>query len=82
MTTEKKPNKPFREGTPLNTILDDGWSRGLHILQTYREAHEMGYSIHLEEIHERWEWNEKQFKLATSPDPKDRVRAEAMKLDW
>lgn len=47
-------SKPYKEGTNLETILDDGWSRGFAVSQTLREAKEMGYEVTESQVMIHW----------------------------
>lgn len=48
-------DKPYREGTSLEEIIKDGWSRGFAIGQIVHEAKAMGYSITLPECRVKWQ---------------------------
>lgn len=50
-----KLNLPaYKDGTPLDAILRDGWSRGFDPVQTRNEAEVMGFKVELSEVIERW----------------------------
>ena len=46
--------KPYKEGTPLNVIINDGFSRGFNAKQTVKEAKEMGYDVTIEYVRDEW----------------------------
>ena len=41
---------PYKQGTPLNIIIGDGWSRGFKVEQTVNEAKLMGYDVNIEYV--------------------------------
>lgn len=53
--------KPYRPGTPRNHIIEDGWSRGFSIMQTWNELHNMGYNTDIEEVNRIWEALDKSY---------------------
>jgi len=46
--------KPYREGTSLEHIITDGWSRGFDPSQCRAEAAIMGYKVSLKKITTQW----------------------------
>lgn len=44
----------YKEGTPLEEIIKDGWARGFYQTQTLQEARDMGYNITEEYVVEEW----------------------------
>lgn len=53
----KLAERAFTRGTPLNTIIIDGWSRGLTFQQTRDECLQMGFALCVAEpqIHRIWQ---------------------------
>ena len=52
--------KAYKEGTTLQEIIDDGWSRGFLLDQTLREATAQGYEITSEYLRRAWDlWDQK-----------------------
>lgn len=50
----QKDSLPYIEGTSLEYIIEDGWSRHYPLEQTLSEATQMGYSVTKEMIMEKW----------------------------
>ncbi len=50
-----KPSKPYKDGTPLNAIIRDGWSRGFKPQQTLDEAHTMRHDLMEEQLKIAWD---------------------------
>ena len=46
---------PYKPGTPMNTIIEDGWSRGFLYSQTLDELRKMGYNLSLLELVRCWD---------------------------
>ena len=55
--------KPYKEGTPLEEIIKDGWSRGFRYEQTLYEAKEMGYELSKARLVREWDRLEFQMKV-------------------
>lgn len=52
--------KAYVDGTTLQQILDDGWSRGFLPQQTLEEAEAQGFSLSAEELTAAWKvWDDK-----------------------
>ena len=47
--------KVYIDGTTLQDILSDGWSRGFQASQTIDEANSMGFTVTELEVLETWE---------------------------
>jgi hypothetical protein len=47
-------NKPYKEGTPLTSIIKDSWSRGFKVSQTVDELTVMGYTMNAASVIEAW----------------------------
>lgn len=48
-------NKPYVDGTSLEDIIEDGWSRGFPPSQTIEEAKMMGFDLPLWYLLAEWE---------------------------
>lgn len=68
--------RPYRDGVKLHDIVRDGWARGFNILQTYSEAHQMGFSIDIEVIQDKWDKWDKEYETNQA------ILARANKLEW
>jgi len=53
-TCQCEANLPYRPGTPLDAIVEDGFYRGFKPEQTIIEAHEMGYEIRIKDLEMWW----------------------------
>lgn len=47
--------KPYVEGTTLEKILLDGWSRGFEVQQTVDECNEMGHNVDTKLVEACWQ---------------------------
>lgn len=54
--------KVYRDGTTLDQIIFDGWSRGFLPDQTLCEALAQGYSVTLDQILLRWSDLDKEYQ--------------------
>lgn len=73
--------KPYRDGVTLQDIIAAGWARDFQILQTYSEAHTMGFDVDIEYIYIVWERMEEIYKLQQSDNINDHILAKAKRLD-
>ena len=44
----------YKTGTPLTTIIQDGWARGFEATQTVEEAQASGYKVAIEFVKTCW----------------------------
>lgn len=56
----------YKTGTPLTTIIQDGWARGFEATQTVEEAQASGYKITLEQVQSYWAVLTEQFNVLPS----------------
>lgn len=61
MSTQTLPYKP---GTSLFTILQDGWSRDFGPSQTVDEATKMGFIIAIDDVMAVWRLMDRDYELA------------------
>ncbi len=54
--------KRYKEGTTLNQIIEDGWSRGFKAKQTVSEAAAMGFGITKDELFAVWDYLERKME--------------------
>jgi hypothetical protein len=65
-TSEPMTDKVYKEGTTIEEILIDGWSRGFHVDQTVRELKGMGFEVDEEFVHRYWSWWDRDLDKALS----------------
>jgi hypothetical protein len=61
--------KPYRDNTPLEEILRDGWSRGFLPEQTIEEASAMGFKVSEEDVDIAWHNFQTEMEAYFANDP-------------
>jgi hypothetical protein len=54
-TCRYERNLPYKPGTPLRAIIEDGFYRGFDMSQTLQEATKMGYELKPSELLRAWD---------------------------
>jgi len=67
-------DKPYREGTTLDQILTDGWSRGCDPEQTLDEAKAMGFTLAYVDITAKWH----QLTVSMEVDATEKIKNERL----
>jgi hypothetical protein len=60
--------QPYKTGTPLECILEDGWSRDFDTAQTVAEAKYMGFTIEAYQVQRAWDICNNQMNNRERPD--------------